>query len=355
MIRESYKVLDRLRLPHGLYLASTSDHYRYVWLRDSVYMSLPYLDKADGTFEKAFHRILDLLTDYEWKLDLIVGQKPVYEWEYLHARYSSSDVREIHSEPWGHVQHDMIGAILFGIGTGESKGRQVIRSVKDLELVGKLIRYLERIEYWRDPDNGMWEEGRELHSSSIGACVAGLDAVQRLVQVPQRLIDLGREALRTLYPRESESKPADLAQLSLVYPYRLLTGERGEAIVRQVEEQLLRERGVIRYSGDSYYSVLEEEHGRGHDQAFYKGSEAEWTFGLPWLALCWLELGDRNKAMDYVRQTERAMVEPGVLPELFFAGTAEPNPNTPLGWSSAMYILAAEALERAQAGANAGD
>ncbi|WP_409342700.1 glycoside hydrolase family 15 protein [Paenibacillus sp. MBLB4367] len=347
MIRESYEVLDRLRLPHGLYLASTSDHYRFVWLRDSVYMSLPYLDKPNGTYEKAFHRILDLLKEYEWKLDLIAVQKPVYEWEYLHARYSSNDVREIHSEPWGHVQHDMIGAILFGIGIGEAKGRQVIRSVKDLELVSKLVRYLERVEYWRDPDNGMWEEGRELHASSIGACVAGLAAVERLVQVPQPLIGLGREALKTLYPRESETKTADLAQLSLVYPYRLFTGERGEAIVRQAEERLLRDRGLIRYSGDSYFSVLESQHGRGQDLAFYEGSEAEWTFGLPWLALCWLELGDKEKAAEYVRRTERAMVAPGVLPELFFAGTAEPNPNTPLGWSSAMYILAVEALDRA--------
>lgn len=346
MLRESYEVLDRLRLPHGLYLASTSDQYAFVWLRDTVYMSLPYLDKPGGMYEKAFHRILDLFREYEWKLDIIAKQKPTFEWEYVHARYSADEVREIHTQPWGHVQHDMTGAILYGIGIGEARGRTVVRSAKDLEITGKLVKMLESVEYWRDPDNGMWEEERELHASSVGACVAGLEAVKDLVRVPETLIDKGREALNALLPGESGSKPADLAQLSLIYPYRLLAGEQAETVVRQVESELLRERGVIRYCGDSYFSALEWAYGRDRGRSFYRDTEAEWTFGLPWLALCWLELGDPDKARDYLRRTEEVMIEPGVLPELYYSGTSEPNPNTPLGWSSAMYILAREALER---------
>lgn len=346
MLIESYEVLDRLRKPHGLYVASPSEHYRYVWIRDSVYMSLPYKDKPNGAYEKTYYRLLDLFREYEWKLDILCRQKPTLEWEYLHARYTADDVKEIHEQNWGHIQHDMTGALLFGIGLGVEQGKRMFRDPKDREIVQKLVWYLDKVEYWRDPDNGMWEEWREVHASSVGACVAGLLKVRDFIEVPDTLIAKGRKTLEELFPRESEDKEADLAQLSLVYPYRLYTGERGRSIVEQTERLLLRERGVIRYAGDSYYSTFESAYGRSLAREEYHGTEAEWTFGLPWLALCHLELGNLQQAREYLRRSEAVMIVPGELPELYYGGTDKPNPNTPLGWGSAMYILAKEALEK---------
>jgi len=347
MLQESYEVLERLRKSHGLYVASPSEHYRYVWIRDSVYISLPYRNKRNHKYERTYFRMLDLFREYEWKLDILCEQKPSLEWEYLHARYSADDVREIHEQEWGHVQHDMIGAFLFGIGWGVEHGKRMLRDRKDKDILQKIVQYLANVEYWQDPDNGMWEEWREVHASSVGACVAGLQKVKELglAQVPEELIEKGMQTLDGLFPRESGDKDADLAQLSLIYPYQLYRGEKARTIVENIEAKLLRERGVIRYTGDSYYSTLEAEHGRGLPRERYVGTEAEWTFGLPWLALCHLELGNADKAREYLEWTESVMTKPGVLPELYFSGTAEPNPNTPLGWSSAMYILAKEAIE----------
>lgn len=347
MLLESYEVLDRLRKHHGLYVASPSEHYSYVWIRDSVYMSLPYRNKRSRKYEQTYYRLLDLFKEYEWKLDILCRQKPQAEWEYLHARYCADAVREIHEVEWGHVQHDMIGAFLFGLGAGAEYGKRMLRDRKDRDILQKLVGYLANVEYWRDPDNGMWEEWREVHASSVGACVAGLEKVKKLglARVPEGLIERGKETLRELFPRESRDKEADLAQLSLVYPYRVHTGEEGRRIVERVESKLLRTRGVIRYEGDSYFSTLEAEYGRSLPRERYAGTEAEWTFGLPWLALCHLELGGTDKARDYLEWAERVMVKPGVLPELYYAGTAVPNHNTPLGWSSAMYILAKEAVD----------
>ena len=173
----------------------------------------------------------------------------------------------------------------------------------------------------------------------------GLQAVRDIVFVPEEWITKGYKALGNLFPRESSDRPFDLAQLSLIYPYQVLAGEEAKVIVDQVETHLLRERGVIRYKGDSYYSTVEEE-GRHHNLPFYYGTEAEWTFGLPWLALCHLELGNVKKAKQYITQTEKVMLNDGSLPELYFAKSAEYNSNTPLGWGSAMYILAKERYER---------
>nr|WP_317853481.1 glycoside hydrolase family 15 protein [Neobacillus sp. Marseille-Q6967] len=340
----SYQILDRLRLPHGLYLASSSNDYHYVWLRDSFYMSLPYLEQNNGIYEMTYHRILDMFKEYEWKLDIHTRQKPVEQWEYIHARYSADDVKEMDT-PWGHAQHDAIGAVLWGIGMGEKAGKKMIRDHKDHEIVQKLVGYLGCARYWEDPDNGMWEEWREVHSSSVGACIAGLQAVRNLVFVPGDWIQKGYETLTSLFPHESADRPFDLAQMSLIYPYRILFGEDAKRIVWQIEENLLRDRGVIRYQGDSYYSTKEHE-GRHHGLSFYYGTEAEWTFGLPWLALCYLELGNLRKAAHYIKQTESIMLNDGSLPELYFAKSEKYNSNTPLGWGSAMYILAKERYER---------
>lgn len=348
MLQESYEVLERLRKDHGLYIASPSLQYRYVWIRDSVYMSYPYRNKPNEQYERTYYRLLDLFREYEWKLDLACKQRPHAEWEYLHARYSADEVKEIHEEGWGHIQHDMIGAFLFGLAWGAASGKRMLRDGKDRMIVKKLVAYLESVQYWHDPDNGMWEEWREVHASSIGACAAGLALVkqQKLAEVPKELICKGQEALKRLFPRESEDKEADLAQLSLIYPYRLLDTTEAKTIVERIERRLLRQRGVIRYRGDSYYSTLEAKAGRGLPREAYEGTEAEWTFGLPWLALCHLELGNREAAASYLKWTEEMMTAPGVLPELYYAGTVNPNPNTPLGWASAMYILAKEALEQ---------
>ncbi|GGF93028.1 glycoside hydrolase family 15 protein [Paenibacillus abyssi] len=343
MLSESYKALDQLCLPHGLYIASPAKEYRYVWIRDCVYMSLPYVDKPSNRYEKTYYRLLDLFREYEWKIDILCRHRPRSEWEYIHARYTHDNVREIHDQSWGHIQHDMVGAFLYGIGLGLKRGRPMLRDEKDVEMIQKLVNYLANVEYWHDTDNGMWEEWREVHSSSVGACVAGLKAVAGVVHVPQELIERGLTTVLRLFPRESNDKFVDLAQLSLIYPYRLFTGLLGETIVSNVEKRLLRERGVIRYEGDSYYSTLEQQYGRACSRDFYLGSEAEWTFGLPWLALCHQELGHWDKAEHYIKRTEKVMTAPGILPELYYGGTAKANPNTPLGWSCAMYILAKEA------------
>lgn len=341
---QSLAIVDSLRLHHGMYLASPSIDYSYVWLRDSVYEVMPYLNKDCGRYEATYHRILDLFREYEWKLDIHQTQKPREQWEFIHAKYDAYTIREIDT-PWGHHQLDAIGAILYGIGAGTKAGKKIIRDEKDHEIVQKLVGYLKCCEYWCDPDNGMWEEWREIHSSSVGACVAGLQAVRDIVFVERDLILKGYDTLAKMFPHESEDRPADLAQLSLIYPYNVLFAHDAQVVVNRVETLLLRKRGVIRYLGDSYYATNEHE-GRHLPLTHYYGHEAEWTFGLPWLALCHLQLGNREKAAEYIKRTEEVMLEDGSLPELYFAGSNTPNPNTPLGWSNAMHALAKEEFNK---------
>jgi GH15 family glucan-1,4-alpha-glucosidase len=341
-LQKSYDILNSIRLPHGLYIASPSAQYSAVWIRDSLYISLPYLNKPCNTYERAIHRLLDLLIEYEWKIDIHIKERPCEPWQYIHAKYDPFEVREL-AEPWGHAQHDAIGMLLWSIGAGERYGKRIIRNQKDRNVVQKLVYYLQTCEYWHDADNGMWEESRETHASSVGACVSGLMAVNYLVDVPAFLINQGLVTLEAFAGSETPNRSSDLAQLSLIYPHGVYSRETAIHVLNKIEAKLLRRNGVIRYQGDSYYSTLEKE-GRHHAPMFYLGTEAEWCLGLPWLALCHIELGDYEQAKAYMDRTEQIMLPDGSLPELYYANTDDPNPNTPLGWANALYVVAKERL-----------
>lgn len=340
-VEKSYKILESLRLDNGLYLASSSSDYNFVWLRDSFYEVMPYLNKDDGVYEGTYHAILDILNEYSWKFDTCSIAKPYHAFEYIHPRYLASG-KESHAE-WGNCQHDAVGAILFGIAQGEKAGKIILRNKQDFDTVQNIVFYLHLCRYWEDPDNGMWEEGRELHASSIGACVAGLKAIKEYITVSDVLIKRGEDALAKLLPMESPTKKNDLAQLSLIYPYNVLDRETSWQILLGIERNLLRENGVIRYHSDSYYNSADVDN-RYSNPEFYLGKEAEWTFGLPWLALCHMELGSHDTAREYLERTEKVMLENGALPELYYANSDEYNGNCPLGWSNALYIVAKEQL-----------
>lgn len=341
-VQKSYDILDSVRLSNGLYIASPSVHYSAVWIRDTLYISLPYLNKQSNTYERAIHRLLDLLKEYEWKIDIHIKNRPHEAWQYIHAKYDALHVREL-LEPWGHAQHDAIGMLLWSVGEGERRGKKIIRDYKDREVVQKLVYYLQSCEYWKDEDNGMWEEKREIHASSVGACVSGLRSVKYLVEVPSQLIRKGLMTLEELQSNETQTRTEDLSQLSLIYPHRVYSRSTALKVIERIEKTLLRRNGVIRYVGDSYYSTIEKE-GRHHPPSHYYGTEAEWCLGLSWLAICHMEFGNFERADAYIKRTEEIMLSDGSLPELYYANTDNPNPNTPLGWANAMYVVAKEKL-----------
>lgn len=323
-MRALHQVLETMRLPNGTYVASPSKDYSYVWIRDTVYAVLPYLTSRCNRYEQTFHALLDLFRRYEWKIDIHTQKKPVFPYEFIHARYSK-ELTEL-EQPWGHAQNDAVGLFLWGVGEGVRYGKQILRDEQDRQIIQKLVQYLSCLEYWQMPDNGMWEEYVELHASSVGACVAGLRSVRLLVEVPEELIAKGEQALHKLLPKESESKDTDLALLSLIYPYQIVSREMAFQILENITGKLERTYGCIRYQGDRYYN---------------EGQEAEWCFGFPWLGLCYSMLGNEQKAREYWEKTKRILPPDGRMPELYVGGTNRPNGNKPLAWAVAMAMLLA--------------
>lgn len=333
MITKSIAILESLQHPTGLFSASRKDvktGYNLCWIRDTVYATLGFeAVKNIAAVRKTYHALLNLLLKHEHKIDAMVKQpQPKEAFRYIHARYDPLAMTEV-LEEWGNKQNDAVGAVLFKIGEFENKGIKIIRGSNDLRILQKLVKYLEAIHYWHDKDNGMWEESEEVHASSVGACVAGLKAISKVsgIEVSQQLIENGEKALQQLLPRESETKDADLALLSLIYPYNIVSLRQRDSILKNVEEKLVRRKGVVRYLGDKYYNE--------------NGAEAEWTFGFPWLAIIYKHLKNPEKYAYYTKKTLEVMNEKGEMPELYYGKTDKHNENTPLAWGQSLCIVAA--------------
>ena len=335
--------LDHLKAlikPSGLFTASAHSvdtGYDKAWLRDNFYTVLAFEEIGDwDTARKTWKAILQVFLTHEDKISWAAHNRPYESWQYIHARFNPETFEE-YWEEWGNKQNDAVGAILFKLGELEEKGQGVIETDDEKRIVQRLVDYLASIEYWHDPDNGMWEEYEEVHASSIGPCVAGLKKVAVLpyISVPEDLIQKGEDALRELLPRESHTKFVDLAQLSLIWPYNVVTKAEADEIIKNLTYHLERNKGVIRYKNDRYYNRNED----GYSE------EAEWTFGFPWLALIYHERGEVVKAKQYLEKSRQALTPEKEMPELYYSHTDDPNENTPLGWSESLYVVAKLRIE----------
>lgn len=337
VINHHLKNLQKLIEPSGLFLASpleVTTGYDKAWLRDNFYecLAFEYVGQWD-VVQTTYRAILNIFLKHEAKIDAAIANKPTHSFEYIHPRYNPKTFDEFWEE-WGNKQHDAIGAILFRIGELEQHaGFTVIETADDKRIVQKLVEYLKTIEYWIDPDNGMWEEAEEIHASSVGACVAGLKKVAELdfIHVDPELIQRGEEVLRKLLPRESEKKFVDLALLSLIFPYNIVTEQERDQILENVEYHLVKNLGVIRYKNDLYYNK---------DHVDLTSQEAEWTFGLAWLAIIYERMGNKSKAEEYIQKAMATIDSVDEIPELYFSNSELHNENSPLGWSESMFVVA---------------
>jgi len=354
-VDQALATLNTMYHYNGGYSASPHGNYQAFWLRDIMYCTIAkeYMGDFDSV-KKSFWLVLDILDKYGDKIDSCIDNRPTTKHNFLHARYRVHTLEEFPDE-WGHNQLDIFGLFLYKIGNLKMKGIQVLRNLRDVKRVQDIIWYLYSIRWYEAPDYGVWEEGPELHSSSIGAVLGGLMSVRQHideVRVPSRFIELGYEALKKALVRESVSRPYDMAQLSLIWPYRVLDRETRSVVLKNIEDNLLREHGVVRYPGDQYYNA---------DYANLVGNEAEWPMGLAWLSIVYSKMaeeavtlgaardavGHLKTAHHYVKRVEKTMVAEKHIPELYSGGV--PNPNTPLAWAQAMYIIAVQAIENLKA------
>ena len=337
-IKDHLDVVRTLETRPGVFTASGEEtFYAKAWLRDIYFITMCFLETGEiETVQKSAKALLTVFVKHKDKINWAAENKPHYAWQYIHARFHPETFEE-YWEEWGNSQNDAVGEVLNLICTLELLGTPVAETDDEREMVQTIINYLVNLEYWDDDDNGIWEENMEVHASSIGAVIAGLEKANQIdwLDVPDVAIDRGKSSLRALLPRESATKFADLALLTLIYPFAVTTEEETVEILKNVEYHLVRDKGVIRYKLDRYYN--------NNIDGF--SEEAEWCFGLSWLAIIYAERGDKEKAYYYLRRARKAVTPDGKVPELYYSNTDKPNENTPLGWAESMYVVALQKVK----------
>jgi phosphorylase kinase alpha/beta subunit len=376
----AYEHLERLRQLNGGYIASPYsgeagyDRYDVYWLRDIMYAT--YANEYLGLYEKvkqSYGVVLSVFEKFHHKIIRGVRKRPDLQHAkgaVVHARVHPTTLEEITDE-WGHHQLDIFGLFLFKTGDMMKQGFRVINSTEHVQVVKDILSYLWTARWDSEPDFGMWEEGPEMHSSSVGAVLAGLTMwhdhgyydykyrhkvdISALIPVSERFLEDGARALTRLLPRESESRPYDLAQLSLLWPYNILKDQFAlqEEIIDNIEKHLVRERGVVRYPGDRYFSAKPDEP---------LGNEAQWPIGLAWLSIAYSKMllqavrvgASRatleryaERARQHLSHLESVATPDGRIAELFTGG--KPNHNLPLGWAQSVYVVAKLSLRDALA------
>lgn len=378
-IQMVYEHLDRLRQLNGGYIASPYsgeagyDRYDVYWLRDIMYATIAneYLGIYDKV-KQSYRVVLTVFEKFHQKIIRGVRKKPDLnraKGAVVHARVHPTTLEEITDE-WGHHQLDIFGLFLFKTGDLMKQGFSVIDTNERVQVVKDILSYLWTSRWDSEPDFGMWEEGPEIHSSSVGAVLAGLTMwhdhgfydykyrtrvdVSHIIPVSERFLEDGARALSKLLPRESASRPYDLAQLSLLWPYNILKDQFAlqEEILDNIEKHLVRAHGVVRYPGDRYFSSKP-------DDPF--GHEAEWPIGLAWLTTAYskmllqaLRVGASSATIDryleraraHMKHLEEITTPDGRIAELFTGG--KPNHNLPLGWAQSLYIVGKLSLREAE-------
>ncbi len=339
-IESHIATIKKLQKPSGAFTAASFDvdtGYDKAWLRDIYFMTLGFYETGDiETVQKAARVLLEVFVKHQDKINWAIDNKPHHAWQYIHARFHPETFEE-YWEEWGNSQNDAVGEVLNLLVTLELRGASVIKTDNERDMLQKIINYLVALEYWKDDDNGIWEENMEVHASSIGSVLAALKKASEVdwLEVPAHAIESGEAALRQLLPRESESKFCDLALLTLIYPFAVTTEDETVEILNNVEYHLAKERGLIRYKFDRYYNKNTD----GYSE------EAEWCFGLSWLAIIYAERGEKEKAFYWLRKAKETVTEDGLIPELYLSNSDEPNGNTPLGWAESMYIVALKKVQ----------
>lgn len=328
------------------------------------------------------------------------------------------------------IQNDAVGYALWSAGCLIEDG--VIRATKDrLRVLDKTVTYLEKIYYWRDADDGHWEEKRNIHFSSVGTAFAGLQTVQRLFNrlnyrsttAIDPLLSQGQATMFSLFARDvtqvkdamelnrlekapiarddndvlenprdylenfnPDQRRRDAALLFLVEPLHVFRGVLAQATVKAIEKDLMRDRGIARYPGDTYWSPrfkdimpIEERTTAAEGRAemrdriaagiAYSGKEAQWTLFDPLLSVYWgkqyienKDLEARAKQLHHLnRSLAQLTIKDGSLrmPEAYYydyegpdktgKNVRIPNDHTPLLWSQANLLLALNVFEKSGA------
>jgi len=361
------------------------ENYSLSWIRDTLKCSMYDLVAGNiSNVKDTIHVLIDYFAHEQNKtiiaqvIDLrSKGEKLQFNQHAILPRMHPLTLEPVHADQQKDLQLDM-AEILKNISLATRNGICILRNSSDIDLIKKLIKYLDCWDYSLageiPGDFGIWEEGKggstgilepDIHSSSIAAILSGYMYIQdatliaedgstEIVSINEDTINYGFKLLNERINNigETEERQYDLTSLIILYDHlclkeklekSLLTAENVKIILDNICK-LERKNGFVRYASNDNLNYLDNYHRKGSPD----GKSAEWTMGFCYAALIYDKLGLHDIAVSYIKKAENVFDwEKGLgLPEAYFGGTNKPVPISPLTWSNALYLTAYEIMRK---------
>jgi len=353
LVKRSVQSILRNQETNGAIVASPDfQQYRFCWLRDGSFSALA-LDLA-GEHEAAarYHSWVSTAVNRIGGVidDVVAGRargESVDPFKMPPARFTLDGSVVI--DGWPNFQIDGYGTWLWSLGEHlGNDGADALDGMRDS--VARVARYLK--SFALSPCYDVWEEsGTALHTSTLASVYAGLVTAARLLEEPE-LLDSASQVKNVLashasrlghYVKSSENDGVDASALWLGAPFHVVAPDdpHFEATVSLIEDRLLFEGGVRRYSTDTYFG---------------SGAWPVLTASLGWH---YAEIGDVARAQQYLDWVGDHFDERGWLGEQFGGEIRDPRhyaewverwgpPAADLTWSHAMYVILSEVLDECQ-------
>ena len=392
-----FAILSKQNPVTGLLPASTAitthGNYTDAWVRDNVYSILAVwglaaayrrFDDASGRAyeleKRTIHLMRGLLRSMMQQADKVEAFKHSRQpQDALHAKYDTrtGDVVVGDSE-WGHLQIDATSVFLLMLAQMISGGLEIVWSLDEVTFVQNLVYYIERA--YRTPDYGIWERGAksnagevELNASSVGMAKAALEALSgfnlfgskggqaSVIHVAPDNIAQADITLRSMLPRESQSKEIDAALLSVIgFPaFAIDDPVLATKVSQELSTKLEGRYGLRRFLRDGHQTVLEDEsrlHYQREELKQFENVESEWPLFFAYRFLSAALVQDEPLTELYFSKLQSLLLERDgfcLLPELYMVPAAAveaekerprsqdriPNENVPLVWAQSLFFL----------------
>ncbi|MEO1636729.1 MAG: glycoside hydrolase family 15 protein, partial [Cyanobacteria bacterium J06631_9] len=187
----AHRSIEFIATGQGLFPAaaiadSENTGYKYVWVRDNIFVAYAHYLMGDLTVTiKVLLGLMGYFQKVEFRFAEIINQPDLKEqvMRRPHIRFDGETLSDV-EENWEHAQNDALGYFLWlycRVVETAGEATDLLLSPKNSEMLRRFVEYFEAIRYWEDADSGHWEEGRKVSASSIGTVVAGLMSMRSLI------------------------------------------------------------------------------------------------------------------------------------------------------------------------------
>ena len=402
LLQKHFESVDKIILSRqdpitGLLPASTAitahGDYTDAWVRDNVYsimgvwgLALAYR-KFDAAHYRSYYLSQSVVKLMRGLLNAMMRQsdrveafkKTLNPTDSLHAKYGTKTaLAVVGDDEWGHLQLDATSLFLLMMAQMIRSGLHLVYTMDEVQFIQNLVHYISRT--YCIPDYGIWERGNkinhgttEINGSSVGMAKAALEVMsgfnlfahvnsqEAVIHVIPSDIARSRSTLKSLLPRESNSKETDAALLSIIgYPAYAVEDEALLTLTRdKIIKKLAGNYGCKRFLLDGHQSSIEDAsrlHYEPSELREFEHIESEWPLFFTYLLLDALMRHDtaaieewktRLKPLFVTRDGEQLLPELYTVPKEFVAAEKadpgsqkrEPNENVPLVWAQSLYML----------------